>query len=219
MNRYEYGKVLNILKMNEPMKGAAVTEPFNDRAELYSLGKGTDIEAESFHQYHILIVAQGTIECYALNEGGIQKRWNVREGGMTMLPVDMPVGVNAREDAVYARISAVRREDINPELEEEKEYLLNDMVSFEDRNTSVVWLLTNEQMRIALVSMDENTSWSSEASADSGFYVIDGSFEIIMNEQTFTIHHGEGFIAPKDQHLLVQAAHGRTRLIVIQNNL
>lgn len=219
MNRYEYGKVLNILKMNEPIPGAAITEPFNERSVIYSLGKGTDVEAESFHQYHILLVAQGKIECYALNERGIQNRWTIRQGGMTMLPKDMPVGVNALEDSVYIRISAVRKEDIDPQIEQEKEYLLTDLMPYVDQNVNIVRVIFNEQMRVTLMSMDENTSYVPDVSINSGIFAREGCFDITYDGDVSTVHEGEAFVAKKGHRFEIHAGHGRVCVMLIQNAL
>lgn len=219
MNRYEHGKVLNILKMNEPMKGAAVTEQFNDRAVIYSLGKGTDIEAESFHQYHFLFVAMGKIECYALNERGIQKRWNIRQGAMTMLPLDMPVGVNALEDSVYARISAVRKEDVYPQLEIGQEYLLNDLVPYRDHEISKARILFNEQMQISVLAMDQNCSFETTADAVSGIAVTDGTVDLMYEGAVSPVHEGQIMIVEKGKEIRLHASYGRTHLTVIKNYL
>lgn len=219
MSRYEYGKALNILKMNEPMKGAAVTEPFNDRSVIYSLGKDTDIEAESFHQYHFLFVAKGKIECYALNEGGIQKRWNVREGGMTMLPLDMPVGVNALEDSVYMRISAVRKEDIDPDLEMEKEYLIQDLTRFIEHSTSVVPIIFNEQMRVSLLSMDTNAVYQKTPGGNTAFTIMEGSVDVTYEGVVTTVHEGEVFVVEKGKNIELHASREPARINVIENAL
>ena len=210
---------MNILKMNEPIQGAAVTEPFNERSVIYSLGRGTDVEAESFHQYHLLLVAQGKIECYALNERGIQNRWTIRQGGLTMLPKDMPVGVNALEDSVYIRISAVRKEDIDLDIEEEKEYLIKDLAPYVDQNVNVARIIFNEQMGVTLLALDENTSYACDTKANSGITATEGSFDIVYEGKTITVHQSEVIVVEKGKHLEIHAAHGRTRLSVIQNFL
>lgn len=217
--RYETGKVLDIVKMNEPMKGAAITEPINDRTMIYSLGKDTDIEAESFQQYHFLFIAAGKILCYALNEAGIQNSWTVEKGCVTLLPVDMPVGVRALEDSVYTRVAVVRREDILSSIETEKSYMLKDLVSYEDGKAVSLSVVFNEAMQIRLFAMDANTVIQGSALARGGITSLEGSFEILYNGQKSLVHEGEQFIVEKGSSVELHASQGRTRLNVVTNTL
>lgn len=218
--RYETGKVIDIVRLNEPIKGAAITEPINDRTVVCSLAENTDIEAESFSQYHILFVAKGKIACITMNDAGIQKIWNVERGCITIFPLNIPVGVRALEDSVYARISVIRREDINASLETEKQYVLKDLAPYEEGKINMVNVAFNEVMQIKVIAMDSGTaSRTSTSLARGGVTVLEGSVDLIYEDEKFTLQTGEQFIAEKGRKIAFEAPYGRTVLSVVTNSL
>lgn len=217
--RYEAGKVLNLVKMNEPMEGAAITEPINDRTMIYSLAENTDIEAESFQQHHFLFIASGKILCYAINEEGIQNSWTVEKGSITLLPVNMPVGVRALEDSVYIRVAVVRREDILADIEAEHSYVMRDLISYEAGKAAARSLVFNEQIQIRLIAMDENTTVQGSALARGGITCLEGSFDLVYNGEKFTLHQGEEFIVEKGSSVQLHASYGRATLSIVTNTL
>lgn len=218
--RYETGKVLDIVRMNEPIKGAAITEPINDRTVICSLAQNTDIEAESFSQYHILFVAKGKIACMSMNENGIQKIWNVEKGGITIFPLNIPIGVRALEDSVYARVSVIRREDIMESLETGKQYIMKDLAPYKEGGVNMVNIAFNEQMQIKAISMDSNTSIEPSVTVSrGGITVLEGSADLTYEGEKFTLQTGEQFIVEKGKQIGFQAAYGRTVLSVVTNAL
>lgn len=219
INRYEAGKILDIVRMNEPIKGAAITEQINDRTIICSLGEGTDIEAESFHQHHILFVAKGRIVCYALNEMGIQKTWVVNKGCVTLLPVDIPVGVRALEDSVYVRVSVVRDTDILNSVETEKEYVAKDLAPYEEGKIHSVSVVFNEQMQVRIIAMDTGTCLQEHASARYGITVLEGSIDFIYDGETVTVQAEQEIIIDKDRDYEIRAAYGRTCFSIVANGL
>ena len=97
------GQVFSIAKDHTPVTGCTISKAVHsgENAIIYfSLAENTDISAEIFPYYKLLIVAEGMLEVY--EDSGRTTKLQMGESIVT--PADVPVGMRTKTGAVYTEI-------------------------------------------------------------------------------------------------------------------
>ena len=97
------GRVFSIGKEYPPIPGCTLSKCIHEGENAiihFSLAKHTDISAEIFPYYKLLLVVAGSLEVY----GGFGESRLLREGDCILTPTDVPVGMRTEEGAVYTEI-------------------------------------------------------------------------------------------------------------------
>ena len=104
------GEVFSIAKDNQPVPGCTISKAVHRGVNdiiYFSLAKNTDISAEIYPYYKLLVVADGNMEVYGTD--GFSKKVETEESIVTL--TDAPMGMRTSEGAVYTEIM-IRKEDI-----------------------------------------------------------------------------------------------------------
>lgn len=187
------GRVFKIAKDNAPVPGCTVSKAVcaGDGVEVnyFSLAKGTDISAESYDYSKLWLVQAGAAEVFALNKTlGLAK-----SGQFLLTPVDVPIGVRAKEDTVYTEIAA-KEATMNPILKAGEVFTLKDMLPYQDGKIVNMDLINSPKLKFVLMSFDAGTGLSEHAApGDALIFALDGEAVIGYEGKEFPVKAGENF--------------------------
>ena len=97
------GEVFSIAKDNQPVPGCTISKSVHSEINdiiYFSLAKNTDISAEIYPYYKLLIVADGNMEVYGTYS--FSKNVETEESIVTL--ADAPMGMRTSEGAVYTEM-------------------------------------------------------------------------------------------------------------------
>lgn len=109
-----YGRKFSIAKENPSIPGCTISKEIHggeNYITVFSLAKNTDISAEIYPYYKLIVVAAGSLEVYG-NDGFTR---NLETGDSIVTLTDTPMGMRTSEGTVYTEV-AVRKDDIMNEL-------------------------------------------------------------------------------------------------------
>ena len=169
------GVVFSIAKGNPPVPGCTISKAVHSGANdiiYFSMAKTTDISAEIYPYYKLIIVADGSMEIYG--NGGFSKMLHTGECMIT--PTDTPMGMRTSEGAVYTEIS-IRRDDTMKE---------GKIVNMD--------VVHNDKMKFVVMAFDEGTGLSEHAApGEALIFALDGEGVIGYEGKDHPIKTGENF--------------------------
>ena len=98
------GEIFSIVKENPSVAGCTISSAIHSGTNditIFSLAKNTDISAELYPYYKLVLVADGSVEVYGSD--GFQKDLNTGESIITL--TDTPMGMRTSQGAVYTEIA------------------------------------------------------------------------------------------------------------------
>lgn len=187
------GETFSIAKDNQPVTGCTISKAVHEglNAIIYfSLAKNTDISAEIYPYYKLLIVAAGSLEVYG-TEGFSQ---NLKTGDSIVTLTDIPMGMRTAEGAVYTEFT-IRKEDIMNEVIKAGEvFKLAELVSYADGKIVNMDVVHNDKMKFAVMAFDEGTGLSEHAApGEAIIFALDGEGVIGYEGKDHPIKAGENF--------------------------
>ena len=187
------GEVFSIAKDNQPVPGCTISKAvysgINDII-YFSLAKNTDISAEIYPYYKLLVVADGNMEVYGTD--GFSKKIEKEESIVTL--TDVPMGIRTSEGAVYTEIM-IRKEDImNEAIKAGEVFKLVDLVPYAEGKIVNMDVAHNDKMKFVVMAFDEGTGLSEHAApGEAIIFALDGEGIIGYEGKEHPIKAGENF--------------------------
>ena len=187
------GEVFSIAKDNQPVTGCTISrEVYSGENYIiyFSLAKNTDISAEIYPYYKLLIVADGSMEVYGTE--GFSK--SLRTGECVITPTDTPMGMRTSEGAVYTEISIRRNNAMNEAIKAGEIFKLADLVPYVDGKIVNMDVAHNDKMKFVVMAFDEGTGLSEHAApGEALIFALDGEGVIGYEGKDHPIKAGENF--------------------------
>ena len=187
------GEVFSIAKDNQPVPGCTISKTVHSGVNdiiYFSLAKNTDISAEIYPYYKLLIVADGNMEVYGTD--GFSKKVETEESIVTL--TDAPMGMRTSEGAVYTEIM-IRKEDImNEAIKAGEVFKLADLVPYVEGKIVNMDVVHNDKMKFVVMAFDEGTGLSEHAApGEAMIFALDGEAVIGYEGKDHPIRAGENF--------------------------
>ena len=187
------GEVFSIAKDNQPVPGCTISKTVHSGSNdvlYFSLAKNTDISAEIYPHYKLLIVADGNMEVYGTD--GFSKKLETDESIVTL--TGAPMGMRTSEGAVYTEIM-IRKEDImNEAIKAGEVFKLADLVPYVEGKIVNMDVVHNDKMKFVVMAFDEGTGLSEHAApGEAMIFALDGEAVIGYEGKDHPIRAGENF--------------------------
>ena len=187
------GEVFSIAKDNPPVSGCTISKEIHAGKNYiiyFSLAKNTDISAEIYPYYKMLIVADGSMEIYG-NDGFLKK---LEAGDSIVTLTDVPVGMRTSEGTVYTELS-VRKDDIMNEVVKAGEvFKLAELVPYVEGKIVNMDVVHNDKMKFVVMAFDEGTGLSEHAApGEAIIFALDGEGVMGYEGKEHLIKAGENF--------------------------
>lgn len=213
--REKNGRVFSIAKENTPVPGCTISKSVYTGEENYliyfSLAEDTSISAETYQNPKLLIVNGGSMTVFTADGTELK----MREGDVTVTPVDMPVGMRTEEGAVYTELSLGKEQHMNKVLEAGKVMKLADLVPYQDGRIVNMDLINEDHLKFVIMAFDEGTGLTEHAApGEALIFALEGEGEIGYEGESHTIHAGENFKFAKNGLHSVRAK-GRFKMALL----
>lgn len=187
------GKVFSIAIDNEPIAGCTVSKEIyggENNITYFSLAAKTDISAEIYPYYKLILVADGDLTIY----GDIDMQQKLVKGDAVVAPVDIAVGMRTDKGCVYTEL-VIRREDVMNEVIKVGEvFKLGELLPYADGKIVNLDVVHNDKMKFMVMAFDEGTGLSEHAApGEAILFALDGEGCIGYNGQEYPIKAGENF--------------------------
>ena len=147
------GRKFSIAKENPSIPGCTISKEIHggeNYITVFSLAKNTDISAEIYPYYKMIVVAAGSLEVYG-NDGFTR---NLETGDSIVTLTDTPMGMRTSEGTVYTEV-AVRKDDIMNELIKAGEvFRLAELVPYADGKIVNMDVVHNNKMKFVVMAFD-----------------------------------------------------------------
>jgi quercetin dioxygenase-like cupin family protein len=187
------GTVFSIAKDNPPVPGCTISKAVHSGMNdiiYFSLAKNTDISAEIYPYYKLLIVAEGSMDVYGAN--GFSKMLHAADCIITL--TDAPMGMKTSEGAVYTEISVRRDDTMNEAIKAGEVFKLAEFVPYADGKIVNMDVVHNDKMKFVVMAFDEGTGLSEHAApGEALIFALDGEAIIEYEGQEHPIKTGENF--------------------------
>ena len=187
------GEIFSIAKDNQPVPGCTISKTVHSGSNdvlYFSLAKNTDISAEIYPHYKLLIVADGNMEVYGTD--GFSKKLETDESIVTL--TGAPMGMRTSEGAVYTEIM-IRKEDImNEAIKAGEVFKLAKLVPYAEGKIVNMDVVHNDKMKFVVMAFDEGTGLSEHAAPGEAIIcALDGEGIIGYEGKEHPIKAGENF--------------------------
>ena len=187
------GEVFSIAADNPPVSGCTISKSIHSGINeiiYFSLARYTDISAEIFPYYKLLIVASGSMEVYG--KDGVMQRLHAGECMIT--PTDIPVGMHTSESAIYTEITIRRNDTMNEAIKAGEVFKLAELVPYVDGKIVNMDVVHNDKMKFVVMAFDEGTGLSEHAApGEALIFALDGEGVIGYEGKDHPIKAGENF--------------------------
>ena len=187
------GEVFSIAKDNQPVPGCTISKEVHSGENYityFSLAKNTDISAEIYPYYKLMIVADGSMEVYGAD--GFSKKLGTEDSIITY--TDTPMGMRSLEGAVYTEISVRRDDTMNEAIKAGEVFRLAELVPYVDGKIVNMDVVHNDKMKFVVMAFDEGTGLSEHAApGEAIIFALDGEGVIGYEGKDHPIQAGENF--------------------------
>lgn len=187
------GEVFSIARDNQPVPGCTISKAVHcgtNDVIYFSLAKNTDISAEIYPYYKLLIVADGSMEVYGAD--GFSKKVETEESIVTL--TGTPMGIRTSEGAVYTEIM-IRQEDMmNEAMKAGEVFKLGELVPYAEGKVVNMDVAHNDKMKFVVMAFDKGTGLSEHAApGEAIIFALDGEGIIGYEGKEHPIKAGENF--------------------------
>ncbi len=187
------GEVFSIAKDNAPVPGCTISKEIyggENALTYFSLAKNTDISAEIFPSYKMLIVADGSVVVYG-NDGFWQK---LKSGDSILTLADTPMGMRTDEGAVYTELLVRKEDSMNEIIKAGEVFKLAELVPYAEGKIVNMDVVHNDKMKFVLMAFDAGTGLSEHAApGEALIFALDGEGVIGYEGKDHPIKAGENF--------------------------
>ena len=191
------GAVFSIAKDNPPVPGCTISKAVHSGSNdiiYFSLAKNTDISAEIYPYYKLLIVADGCMEVYGAE--GFSKTLHAGECMITL--TDTPMGMRTSQGAVYTEISIRRNDTMNEAIQAGEVFKLAELVPYAEGKIVNMDVVHNSKMKFVVMAFDAGTGLSEHAApGEAIIFALDGEGIIGYEGKDHPIKAGENFCFAK----------------------
>lgn len=189
------GSVFSIFNDNQPIPGCTISKEIWASGGSYlccfSLAEWTDISAEIYSYYKLLIVLGGKLEVYAPKQN---TAWTLSEGDCILTPTDTPIGMRTIKGTVYTELSIGRMDSMNNVVDAGTVFKLSDLVPYQEGKIVNMDVAHNEKMKFVVMAFDEGTGLAEHAApGEALIFALDGQGVIGYEGEAHTIRAGENF--------------------------
>lgn len=199
------GKVFSIAKDNAPVPGCTISKEVHSgehSVTYFSLAEETDISAEIFPYYKMILPACGETEVYG--KSGVFGKLGAGEG--ILAPADQPVGMRTETGTVYTELTITRRDIMNTAIKAGEVFKLADLVPYQDGKIVNMDVVHNDKMKFVIMAFDKGAGLSEHAApGEALIFALDGEGVIGYEGKEHTIKAGENFHFAKGGLHLVKA--------------
>lgn len=187
------GQVFSIAREHPATPGCTISKEIQggeNYISYFSLAKNTDISAEIFPYYKLLIIAKGSMEVYG-REGFLKK---LQTGDSILTLTDIPMGMRTSEGTVYTEVS-VRKDDImNEAIKAGEVFKLAELVPYGEGQIVNMDVVHNDKMKFVVMAFDAGTGLSEHAApGEAIIFALDGEGVIGYEGEEHVIKAGENF--------------------------
>ena len=191
------GEVFSIAKSNRPVPGCTISKAVHSGTNdiiYFSLAKNTDISAEIYPYYKLLILADGSLEVYGAE--GFSR--TLHTGDCIITLTDTPMGMRTSERAVYTEISIRRNDTMNEAIKAGEVFKLAELVPYAEGKIVNMDVVHNSKMKFVIMAFDEGTGLSEHAApGEAIIFALDGEGVIGYEGKDHPIKAGENFCFAK----------------------
>ena len=207
------GQVFSMANDHEPIPGCTVSKSLWDgenNIAVFSLAAHTDISAEIFPSYKLLLVHKG---CLTVGLGTGEKR--LQEGEALLVEPDSPVGMKAEEDTVYTEMVIRRTDQMNENVKAGEIFKLAELVPYAEGRIVNMDIVHNQTMKFVVMAFDEGTGLTEHAApGEALIFALDGQGVISYEGRDYPIRAGENFSFAKGGMHAVKAD-GRFKMALL----
>ena len=187
------GEVFSIGKDNAPVPGCTISKEVHggeNTITYFSLAINTDISAEIYPYYKLIIVADGSVTVYGADN--YQKRLKVGDSVITL--TDAPIGMRTLDGVVYTEISIRREDSMNEAIKAGEVFRLAELVPYQEGKIVNMDVIHNDKMKFVVMAFDEGTGLSEHAApGEALIFALDGEGVIGYEGEDHPIKAGENF--------------------------
>ena len=187
------GQVFSIARDNKAVDGCTISKEVHggeNYISYFSMAQDTDISAELFPYYKLIILAEGELELYGFSD----ETRKLKENESIVTPLDVPVGMKTETGAIFTEI-AVRRDSImNKAVKAGEVFQLSNLVQYQDGKIVNMDVVHNDKMKFVVMAFDEGTGLSEHAApGEAMIFALDGEAIIGYEGTEHILKAGENF--------------------------
>lgn len=187
------GQVFSIAKENQAVEGCTISKTIYDGDNYiayFSMASNTDISAEIFPYYKLIIVVEGCLEVYG--KENYQKRIYTKEAIVT--PSDVPIGIKTTEGAVFVEMALNKEDYMNNRIKAGEIFKLTELIPYQEGKIVNMDVVHNEKMKFVMMSFDKGTKLSEHAApGEALIFILDGECIIRYEGKDHLVKAGENF--------------------------
>lgn len=199
------GEVFSIAKDNPPVSGCTISKEIHagkNYITYFSLAKNTDISAEIYPYYKMIIVLDGSMEICG-NDGFLKK---LEAGDSIVTLINTPVGMRTSKGTVYTELSVGKDDIMNEVVKAGEVFKLAELVPYAEGKIVNMDVVHNDKMKFVVMAFDEGTGLSEHAApGEAIIFALDGEGVIGYEGKEHPIKAGENFHFAKGGLHLVKA--------------
>lgn len=187
------GEVFSIGKDNPSVPGCTISKEIyggENSITYFSLAKNTDISAEIYPYYKLIIVAEGSLEVYGKDK--FLQKLQVGESILTL--TNTPMGMRTAEGSVYTEASVRKESIMNEKIKAGEVFKLKDLVPYAEGKIVNMDVVHNDKMKFVVMAFDEDTGLSEHAApGEAIIFALDGEAVISYEGKGHVVCAGENF--------------------------
>ncbi len=187
------GEVFSIGKDNPAVPGCTISKEIyggENSITYFSLDKNTDISAEIYPYYKLIIVAEGSLEVYGKDK--FLQKLQVGESILTL--TNTPMGMRTAEGSVYTEASVRKESIMNEKIKAGEVFKLKDLVPYAEGKIVNMDVVHNDKMKFVVMAFDEDTGLSEHAApGEAIIFALDGEALISYEGKDHVVCAGENF--------------------------
>lgn len=208
------GVIFSIARDNEPAEGCTVSrsvyEAQNFGITYFSMSHDTDISPEIFPFRKIILTVSGqltvSISGHEVTAG---------EGGLIIIPENIPAGMKTSTGCVYAEFSLREGINLNKSLKEGEIFSLPELVPYQAGRVVNMDIIRDSKLKFAVMAFDEGTGLSEHsAPGEALIFALDGEGIIGYEGREYTIKAGENFKFAKNGRHYVKSP-GKFKMAIL----
>lgn len=187
------GEVFRLAECNEPVPGCTVSKEIcggENSITVFSMAEDTDISAEIYPYYKLLLVIEGSVCVYGAGEDGT----NLAASESILTKPDVPVGLKTATGVVYTEVT-IRRDDImNKALKAGDVFRLAELVPYQEGKIVNMDVVHNDEMKFVVMAFDAGTGLAEHAApGEALIFALDGEAVIGYEGKEHSIKAGDNF--------------------------
>lgn len=193
--KLEKGKVIDVRNHVAQKEGYTISKAISPGILLFSLGKNTDISAETHFEDKLFYVYEGKV---TIND------CTISTGEVVIMEREVPIGFFARENTVLLEISI--KGEVTMNLEKGKVFELKDLVDYVDGSIANFDVVKKPGMKLMLLSFDEGEGLAPHAApGDALVMALEGKAKLTMGDKEGIVEAGQQFVFAKNELHSVKA--------------